>query len=496
MKHRLRGRLDFRFLLLCLLWVAPAQAQVDTEPQREGLPFDTVIQGGRVMDPESGLDAVMNVGIRDGVIRAVSENTLEGYTTIDADGLVVAPGFIDLDTYARLARFQVTDGVTSMFDIRNGTADVDAWYAEHRDRMPIHYGVGIGLRPIQDQLIGETPYQDVGERPRLSVHDQQKVLAAVEHGLRRGAVAVGLGPQGRTPSFWDAVEVFRLAATHDVTVVATWDEAIWSRTDGTAVLARLIGAAAVTGSPLHVPHLKSNGGPYTPKMLELIGRARARGLDVTAEVYPYLGAIGSFKDDEPYLPEMTDEELNEILLLPTNERMTRSDIERYRGLNPIVVHLQPGLQPVVDEAIASPLTSIASHGYLDDELRGHPRTSGTYSRVLGRYVRERRLLTLMEALRKMTLMPAQRLEQWVPAMRAKGRIRVGADADLVAFDPNRIGDRATFQEPTRPPDGIVHVLVNGVAVVNAGVLQSDLYPGEPVRAPIQPKTRSDEVNRD
>ena len=113
-----------------------------------------------------------------------------------------------------------------------------------------------------------------------------------------------------------------------------------------------------------------------------------------------------------------------------------------------------------------------------------PRTAGTYSRVLGRFVRETGTVTLTDALRKMALMPAQRLEARAPAMKNKGRLQVGADADIVVFDPDSVLDRATYQEPTKPPEGIRHVLVNGVPVVGDGSLQADVTPGRAVRAPV------------
>jgi N-acyl-D-aspartate/D-glutamate deacylase len=125
---------------------------------------------------------------------------------------------------------------------------------------------------------------------------------------------------------------------------------------------------------------------------------------------------------------------------------------------------------------------IASDGILA-QGKGHPRTAGTYSRVLGNYVREKGMLSLVDALRKMTLLPAQRLERRVPSMRNKGRIKVGADADLTIFDPQSITDRSTFTEPAKYAEGIKFVLVNGVAVVKDCQLQSGIHPGRPIRAP-------------
>ena len=145
------------------------------------------------------------------------------------------------------------------------------------------------------------------------------------------------------------------------------------------------------------------------------------------------------------------------------------------------MHMIP--ESVVQTAVTSPLTMIASDGLIQNG-RGHPRGSGTFSRTLGHYVRETRSLTLMDALRKMTLLPAQRLERRAPTMKNKGRIRVGADADLTLFNPERVADKSSYQEPAKYSEGIQYVLVHGELVVKDGRLQSEVLPGRAVRAPI------------
>jgi dihydroorotase len=170
----------------------------------------------------------------------------------------------------------------------------------------------------------------------------------------------------------------------------------------------------------------------------------------------------------------------------TGERLTKETFEKYRKTGGMVAVFSM-TEEIVAAAIKSPLTMIASDGILE-RGKGHPRTAGTYSRVLGSYVRDKGTLTLMDALTKMTLMPAQRLERRVPAMKNKGRIRVGADADLTIFNPQSITDKSTFQDPAQYAEGIRYVVVNGIVIVKDGHLQSNVYPGRAIRAPFVAKT--------
>jgi dihydroorotase len=141
-------------------------------------------------------------------------------------------------------------------------------------------------------------------------------------------------------------------------------------------------------------------------------------------------------------------------------------------------------ESVVRLAIADPMVMIGSDGMPSAGASVHPRGQGTFSRVLGKYVREEKALDLMTAVRKMTLMPARRLEQRAPLFKSKGRIKVGAAADITVFDADRVIDAATFEKPLQYSQGIRFVLVNGVAVVSDGKLVDGIFPGRAARAPL------------
>jgi N-acyl-D-aspartate/D-glutamate deacylase len=451
--------------------------------------FDLVISKGRVIDPESGLDAVRNVAISGGVIRAISVETLTGRELVDASGLVVSPGFIDLHQHGQTLedyRLKAADGVTSVFELEVGTADVDRWYAAREGGCPVHFGVSIGHIPVRMAVMGDAPSFLPGGKDRAAANlatDAQlaEMARQIEHGLRRGAVAVGFGLQ-YTPSAtqWEVLEMFRVAAVYQASCHVHL-RARGGREGSIEGLAEVVAASALTGAPLHVVHVQSSGGRWTPRLLTIISEARSRGLDVTTECYPYQAGMTDIRSalfDEGWQKRL-EIDYPDLLWPPTGERLTPDSFARYRKTGGLVVAFT-NPEEVVRAAVASPLTMIASDG-----LPGHPRNAGTYSRILGHYVREEKALSLTEALRKMTVMPAQRLEKRVPAMRNKGRVRVGADADLVLFNPATILDRATYEKPAITSTGIKHVMVGGVFVIKNGEPQAAAMPGRAIRAPLQ-----------
>ena len=453
--------------------------------------YDLVILNGRVIDPESKSDSVRNLGISNGTIKIIATSRLTGRTVVDARGLVVSPGFIDLHQHGQddeNYRFKAMDGVTTALELEVGTGDVAAWYAQREQKSLINYGVSAGHLAARMKAMREpVAFLPTGDAARRAATESEiaEMQRSIEQGLKSGAVAVGFGIQySPSASRWEILEMFRVAARFGASCHVHMRHA-GVKEPGSSVqaLEEVIAAAAITGAPLHVVHIQSTGGPATPKLLQMISEAKSRKLDITTECYPYIAGMTDIKSaifDEGW-QEVFGIDYKDLQWAATGERLTKETFTEYRKSGGMVAVFSM-TEEVVTAAIKSPVTMIASDGIMLNG-KGHPRTAGTYSRVLGNYVREQGALSLMDAISKMSLMPAQRLERRVPAMKNKGRIRVGADADVAIFDSQTIIDKATFQEPGKYAEGVRFVVVNGVLVVKDGQLQSGVYPGRPVRAP-------------
>ena len=453
--------------------------------------YDIVIVNGRVMDPESGLDAVRNVGLRAGKIAAISTDAMQGSRTLDAKGLVVAPGFIDLHEHGQKPenyQFQAHDGVTTSLELEAGTADVAGWYAEREGKSLINFGVSIGHIPTRMKVMKDPgtwlPTGDAAHRAATDAELAQ-IDQRIEAGLKQGALAVGMGINyTAAASRGEVLDVFRVAARYGAPVHVHLRYAGDKPPEtGRAALAEVLSASSETKAPLHVVHVTSMGLRDTPELISMIRAAKARGTDVTTECYPYVAGSTGLESAlfDPGWQERMRISYGDLQWVKTGERLTAETFERYRKEGgQVVIFMIP--ENVVRLAIADPMVMIASDGMPAAGASVHPRGQGTFSRVLGKYVRQEKALDLMTALRKMTLMPAQRLEQRAPAFKTKGRLEVGADADITVFDANRVIDRATFEKPLQYSDGIRFVLVNGVAVVNDGKLVDGAFPGRAARA--------------
>jgi dihydroorotase len=317
-----------------------------------------------------------------------------------------------------------------------------------------------------------------GTNAEPSAAQLETMTGAIRTGLDEGALGVGFGINYTPGATTAEIErLFGVAAERSVPVY------VHTSAFGIGAIREALAIAGKTGAALHIVHVGSSASGDLPVALAAIDSARAAGRDVTTEVYPYTAASTMLESAlfNPGWQSNVGIDYGDLAWALTGERLTKESFERYRAQGGwVIIYMMKDEN--VERAIAHPGVMIASDGVPFVDGTGHPRGAGTFARVLGHYVREKQLLPLMEALAKMTLLPAQRVEGVAPAMRNKGRIAVGADADITVFDPATIIDRATVQAPTPPSTGISHVLVNGVFVVRDGALVPDVTPGQAIRS--------------
>jgi N-acyl-D-aspartate/D-glutamate deacylase len=448
------------------------------------------------MDPETGLDAIRNVGIREGRIVRISSEPLNGGRVVDAHGLVVAPGFIDLHQHSQdiaSQRVKALDGVTMALELEIGAPDVAQFLKAKEGHSLIHYGTSASQVAARALAFGSPlPEGEILPKsgPATALPATPAQIASMRQRLRAeldaGALAVGMGIQytpGATRS--EVIDLFRLAAERRVPVY-THVRSAGRAEPGSSIesVSEVIGAAAITGASLHIVHINSSCALDSLECLSMIAGARARGLDVTTEAYPYIAGMTAINSAvfNPGWQQRLGIGYDSLVLPDTGEHLTKDRFdELHNSAATRFVVIYSNTQELVDQVIPHPLVMIASDG-----LEGHPRNAGTFSRVLAQYVREKGTITLMDALRKMSLMPAEMLERSTPEARRKGRLQEGADADIVVFDAATIGDRATFKEPMLPSVGVRYLLVDGTVLVKEGKIVPDLFPGRALQGPGKP----------
>jgi len=451
-----------------------------------GQMYDTVLANGRVMDPESGLDAIRYVGIQGKRIGAISPTPLRGRTVVDAKGLVVSPGFIDLHSHGQddeNYHFKAHDGVTTALELEIGVSPVAPWYETRQGHALINFGASSGHVPARMAVMHDTgtflPRDEAAHRVATE-EETLSIVNLVRRGLDDGAIGIGFGiAYVPTAPRQEILRLFRLAAERKVAVFVHM-----RGDDAVAALQEVIADAVVTGASLHVVHITSSGGKSTTTCLQMIEGAHKHGVDITTEMYPYTASATRLESAlfDGDWEKKTGYKYSDLQWVATGERLTAETFAKYRKQGGAVIsHTLP--EAALRAGIESPFVMIASDGRLADG-KGHPRSAGTFARVLGVYVREQKVLPLMEALRKMTLMPAQRLQNIVPEMAHKGRIKIGDDADLTVFDPERVTDKATFENAAQYSVGIQHVLVGGTFVIRDGEFVKGTYPGAGLRAQV------------
>lgn len=484
-------------VLLCFFLVL--QTQFESAAQI-AVVYDIVLEGGRVIDPETKLDAIRNVGILHGRIAMVSSEALKGKETINVSGKVVSPGFIDLHVHGMSnleQEYQLHDGVTTALELELGIGHTGAWYASREGNALIHYGASVcwpfermkALGRYQssvDEFLDLVQKKEVAPLSFFHIvgpsfleeqtsEEMAQTLVNIKSALEEGGIGIGV-PIGYLPDTKPAemYSVFELAGQLNALVYTH------NRQPNIGASQEVIANAVLTGAPLHIVHINSMTLGQIDFALNMVSAAAKKGFDITTELYPYTAASTGLMTamfNEGW-QERLGIDYGDLQLVSTGERLNEGNFARNRRINQsVIIHL---MKPEwIQKGIAAPGVIIASDGSPYNKL-AHPRTAGTFSRVLGKYVREDRVLDLNTAIEKMTLLPAKRLENIAPMMRFKGRIQVGADADITVFDPNTIIDKATFEKGLEFSSGIEYVLVNGTFVLKNGETVPNVFPGQGV----------------
>lgn len=463
--------------------------------------YDIVLVGGRVIDPETKLDAIKNVAILNNRIAAISSEPLQGKEIINVSGMVVSPGFIDLHVHGRTNKeqeFQLHDGITTALELEWGIENLKEWYASRNSKALINYGASVcwpyerykSLSKYHDSVTklyqlsmrGESSLEQTtntilpAANDQLSAAEINQTLENIKASLEEGGIGIGI-PIGYLPKSNpnELYQVFKLASELNTLVFSH------VREPNIISIQEVIANVALTNASLHIVHINSMSLGNIQLSLDMINDAQHQGLDITTELYPYTAASTTIQS--AIFSDGWQDRLgigyNDLQWVATGERLTEETFQKYlkEGGGVVIMHM---MKPEwISTGMAAPGVMIGSDGMPYSKL-AHPRTAGTFSRVLGKYVREDKVIELITAIEKMTLLPAKRLENIAPMMRFKGRIQVGADADITIFNPDTIIDKATFEGGLAFSEGIEYVIVNGKVILKNGKTVGNVFPGQPV----------------
>ena len=495
----------------------------------------TILRGGRVIDPVAGTETVADVVIRNGRVERVTAGTggagagdpgggtVDGGTVVDVTGMVVGPGFVDLHSHVHSIagqRLQAFDGVTTTLDLEAGLMPIDAAYAAAAaEGRVLNYGFSASWSDARGQVLaGVTPAADFHASSALlgdarwqrtsSPRERAAWLSLLEGELAAGALGIGvlLGYAPRSDPA-EYVAVARLAAAAGAPTFTHVRDLIeldpTTPIDGSREVAL---AAAETGAAMHHCHVNSTSRRHVDRVLGDLEAARASGSRITVEAYPY--GMGSTSVGAAFLsPERLREtglSPSSIVLLGSGERIAdERRLRQVRESDPAATCFVEFLDERDDadrarlrRSLAFPDAIVASDAMplewpdgrpdsrewpLPAGASTHPRTAGTFARSIRLMVREHGLWDWVEAFRRCAYLPARVLDEVAPAMRMKGRLEPGADADLVVIDPDTLTDNASTADPVRPSSGIRHLLVGGSFVIRDGALDTAAYPGRAVR---------------
>ncbi len=453
-------------------------------PDNDTTVYDCVILNVRLINPETNNDITgMNIGIKDGSIATITSRPITGNETIDASGLVASPGFIDIDSYEPNplgVKYKLADGVTTNLLMHGGSTYTKNWYNTYKKYPPlINYGASNFITKIRAEIgygIGTVMTNE---------NDIARSVKMVEQNIKDGALGVSMSPEYCPGLEGAEMQAYcELAAKYGL---ATYYHLRYSTTEepNTSIKAiqEVIDLSKLTGVSTHILHVTSTGSTHcAPEAFAVIEQARNDGIDLSCDIYPYdswATYLGSNRFSEGWQHRF-GLGYSDLQLPNTTIRLTENSFGMYKSANRLVIALGSIPEEEVRLALKKPYVFIATDTIIEPSMDDHPRGSGSYARLIGKYARDEHVITLTEAIAKATLLPAQRLEGASPDMKKKGRLEIGADADIVLFDYNTIIDKSTPENVAVYSDGISYVFVNGSLIYDHGTI-NNIQAAKPVR---------------
>ncbi|GAB5489031.1 MAG: amidohydrolase family protein [Parasphingorhabdus sp.] len=466
---------------------------------------DIVIENGRAIDPETGLDATRNIGISDGRIADISTERLKGRRSIDASDHIVAPGFIDIHSHSPTPlglSYQARDGVTTSLELEAGSYPLREYGALIRNKALINYGASAGslnariavmtdfrqsslLAPMKKMADNGRPVSRAFIAP-ADTEEIARIRDSLTDAINNGAIGIGvpLDYMNIAVKEPELRMLFELGASYDVPLFIHVRRGVAGDPAG---LNEVLALAKETGTRILICHLSHSAMQNTPLFLQKIREARSNGADVWTEVLPYNAGsvqIGAAVFNRDWR-KIFNIDYKDVQLAETGEWFTKESFERTRKENPGAEIIHHYLKEDWTKYLATaPDVIISSDGLpaISTDKKIPPQGVGSFSKILGKYVREEQAMDLMTALSKMTLQPAQLLEKTAPVFRLKGRLQLGMDADITIFDPATIAANTTYLNPHQASTGVNWLLVGGEIVIENGTVKPDTYPGQFLKA--------------
>lgn len=436
-----------------------------------------VINNGLLIDPKNRVFSRLNIAMEKGRIVEISNKRLVGDGSIDAEGMIVSPGFVDIhmheDPYNKtLDKFGISIfdcmlrmGVTTAVggNCGSGPEDPDAYLAAvDRIGIPINLGLLVPHNVLRRRVNASDKYKSV---PRESIFKMKEIA---KYYLDEGCLGISFGIR-----YIPGITEQELITVCEALVGSDKIAAAHIRDDASGVISsakELITVGEKLNVRVQISHIGSMGAyGQMEELLSLMDLYNQKGVDVTADCYPYNAfstGIGETTYDKGFLERYgTGYDSIEIAEGEyRGQRCTRDIFNKLRGEKPETITIGHVMKEnEVDMALSHPNVVLASDGFMHN-LQGHPRASGTFPRFISKYVREKRLLSLYEAIEKMTYLPAKRYGL------DKGTLNIGSAGDVVIFDYNTIDDMATFENPAKPPVGIKYVIINGEVAVKDNII--------------------------